>query len=65
MSGKFWKWVHFCGIWFFVLLWIIAGLLDWVSSVKFVSHVSMVALVLAEVAAWQASRTEQKEDEGK
>lgn len=38
-------------------------MMGWVKSVTFVSHMSMIALVLAEIAAWQASRTEQKEDE--
>lgn len=63
MDGRTWKWVHFCGIFFFIALWIAAAVFGWVQSVVFVSHVSMVALVLAEVSAWQASRTEQKEDE--
>jgi hypothetical protein len=30
---------------------------------EFVSHVSMVALVYSSVAAWQATRTEVKQDE--
>jgi len=63
LSGKFWKWFHLFGIIFFILLWITASLSGWLSSVVFVSHVSMVALVLAEFGAWQASRVEQKEDE--
>lgn len=61
-SGRFWKWFHLVGIFFFVALWILAGLLGWVKSVVFVSHMSMIALVLAEFSAWQASRVEQKED---
>lgn len=62
MDGRFWKWFHFWGIWAFVALWVAAGIFDWISSVRFVSHVSMAALVLAELASWQASRVEQKED---
>lgn len=63
MNGKFWKYFHLVGIFFFIALWAAAWIFGWVQSVVFVSHVSMVALVLAEFSAWQASRTEQKEDE--
>lgn len=63
MNGRFWKWAHFVGIFFFIALWVLATLVGWIKSVEFVSHVSMAALVLAEFSAWQASRTEQKEDE--
>jgi hypothetical protein len=63
MSGKFWKYVHLCGVIFFIGLWIYAGAVGLVKSVVFVSHVSMVALVLAELSAWQAARTEDKEDQ--
>lgn len=62
MDGKGLKWVHFGLVLFFILLWGAAALLGWLQSVTFVSHVSMVALVLAEVAAWQGARTEEKED---
>ena len=65
MNGKFWKWAHFGGIFLFIALWIFATITGLVESVVFVSHVSMIALVLAEFSAWQASRTEQKEDEDK
>lgn len=63
MDGKFFKWVHFVGIFAFITLWIVATLTGWIESVTFVSHVSMVALVYAAWSAWQASRTEEKEDE--
>lgn len=33
-----------------VLLWVVATASDWVSSTRFVSHVSMLALVLAGLA---------------
>lgn len=46
-----------------IALWAFAVLTGLVQSVTFVSHVSMLALVLSEFAAWQGSRTEQKEDE--
>lgn len=63
LSGQNWKWIHFGLIFGFVGLWATAAVLGWLSSVTFVSHVSMVALVLAEISAWQAARTEQKQDE--
>lgn len=63
LSGRAWKWIHFFGIFFFLGLWIFAWATGLVKSVAFVSHVSMIALILAEITSWQASRTEQKEDE--
>lgn len=63
MSGKFWKNFHFIGIFAMILLWVVAGMMNWLSDVKFVSHVSMAALVLAELSSWQGSRTEEKQDE--
>lgn len=62
MNGRFWKYLHLVGIVFFIGLWIVATLTGLVKSVTFVSHVSMIALVLAEISSWQASRVEQKED---
>lgn len=62
MTGKHWKWIHFSLILFFIALWITAAVAGWLSSVVFVSHVSMVALVLAEVAAWQAAHGEEKQE---
>lgn len=62
MSGKFWKWAHFCGIFIVIGIWIAAGIFGWLQSVTFVSHISMAALVLAEISSWQGSRTEQKQD---
>ena len=63
MNGKTWKWIHFSFIFGFLALWAAAWHFKWVESVVFVSHVSMVALVLAEISAWQAARTESKQDE--
>lgn len=37
--------------------------MGWINSVAFVAHVSMVALVLGSLSAWQAARTEQKQDD--
>lgn len=62
MSGKFWKGVHFCGIFVVLGIWGAAYILGWLQSVTFVSHISMAALVLAEISSWQGSRTEEKQD---
>jgi len=62
MNGKGLKWVHFGLVVFWIILWIAAAITGWINSVAFVSHISMVALVLASASAWQAARTEQKED---
>jgi hypothetical protein len=50
---------------FFFAFWMAAWIFGWVNSVSLISHLSFIALVLASLAAWQASRTEvrQKKDE--
>lgn len=63
MSGKTWKSLHFISIFLLLGLWVAAGYFGWLSSVVFVSHVSMAALVLAQLSSWQGARTEQKQDE--
>lgn len=63
MNGRVWKWIHFVFIFVFAAIWIAAVPTGWIHSVTFVSHMSMAALVYAAVSAWQAARTEQKEDE--
>lgn len=63
MGGKFWKWFWFVGIWAMFALWGFATYTGLVESVVFVSHVSMLALVLAVLAAWQGARGEQKQDQ--
>lgn len=49
------------------LLWIpitiLAFALGWLESVTFVSLISMLALFLGSFSAWQAARTEVKQDE--
>lgn len=62
MSGKAWKLVHFGLVIFWLCLWIVAAVTGWINSVAFVSHMSMAALVLASLAAWQGARTEEKQD---
>lgn len=63
MGGLAWKRIHFVLIFVFLGLWGVAAYFGWLNSVVFVSHVSMAALVLAEISSWQGARTEQKQDE--
>lgn len=46
-----------------IILWIVATYTNWIDSVRFVSHVSMLALVLGSLASWQAARVEVKQDQ--
>ncbi len=50
---------------FFIALWIAGTILDWIASVKYVSHLSQAALVLGSFSSWQASRAEVKIDKQK
>lgn len=51
----------FCTI-FWIPFTVLANFLGWLDSVKFVSLVSMMALFLGSLSAWQASRAEVKID---
>jgi len=57
------QWVHGGFVIFWIVLWIVASIFGWLASVTFVSHLSVVALVLASLASWQAARGERKADE--
>ena len=46
-----------------IVLWFVAGLLGWVNSPAFISHISMAALVLAAFGAWQSTRVEVNQDD--
>lgn len=48
---------------FWIVLWVAAAWLGWLSSVVFVSHLSACALVLGSWSSWQAARVEVKQDE--
>lgn len=63
MSARGWRALHGWATVAFLALWGVAILTGWIESVKFVSHVSMVALAYASLSAWQACRTEVKQDE--
>lgn len=60
--GKRLKWIHGIVVVVFIFIWILATFMGWLSSVTFVSHMSMLALVYAGLSAWQGARTEEKED---
>jgi integral membrane sensor domain MASE1 len=62
MSGKFWKRFHLIILGIVFVLWAAATFLGWLSSVAFVSHISMLALVLAELSAYQSARVERNQD---
>lgn len=62
MTGKKLKWLHLGLVITWLTLWATAAITGWINSVAFVSHMSMVALVLGSASAWQAARTEEKED---
>jgi hypothetical protein len=54
----FWRRFHFACIVTWFALWGVATWTDWISSTRFVSHISMLALVLSSAGAWQAARAE-------
>lgn len=60
---EFLRRVHGAMTVFWVLLWIAAWIFGWVASVIFVSHISMIALVLGSWSSWQAARVEVKQEE--
>lgn len=49
-----WRTFNAVGVVLAIALWVVATSLDWIASVRFVSHVSMLALVVCFVAAWRA-----------
>jgi hypothetical protein len=65
MDGKTWEWIHGGFVVIFVIIWVMAmpWFFGWISSVEFISHMSMTALVYAAASAWQAARAEKKVDE--
>jgi hypothetical protein len=48
-------------VWF--ALWAMATLTGWINQTSFVSHISMIALILGSWSSWQAARVEVKQDE--
>lgn len=62
LNGKQMRKIHGGLVLVWIGLWIAATIFGWLSSVTFVSHMSMIALVLASASAWTAARTEDKQD---
>lgn len=56
------KWFHGISVWVWALIWIVAGFRGWLSSVTFVSHISMATALLTSFAAWCSTRVEVKQD---
>jgi hypothetical protein len=63
LNGTRLKWIHGSAAALFTAIWIAAAFLGWLSSVVFVSHMSMLALVYAGLSAWQGARTEEREEQ--
>lgn len=49
-----WRKVNMAGVIFCALLWPLATLTGWISSVTFLGHISMLALVGAFLSAWRS-----------
>lgn len=49
-----WRNLNAAGAALTVALWAVATDTDWINSVRFVSHISMLTLVITFVAAWRA-----------
>lgn len=49
-----WRNINAFGALASMVLWGIASWTNWIASVKFVSHVSMLTMVFTFVAAWRA-----------
>lgn len=45
------------------VLWAVAAWQGWLTSVAFVSHLSVAAIVYTGITAWQGARAEEKADE--
>lgn len=61
-SPKTLRRVHGGLVLFWIALWIAATVLNWVDSVRFISHLSVAALVLGSLASWQSARVEVKQE---
>ena len=49
-----WKYLNLFGAIASLALWGVATFTGWINSVAFVSHISMLALVISFIAAWRA-----------
>lgn len=55
--------IHFWGIWLWVVVAVVAVFTGWISSTAFISVLSIVALSLAHWAAYQAARSEMRQED--
>jgi uncharacterized protein (DUF58 family) len=62
VTPKAMKRLHLGLTYFWLAIWIAAGIFGWLASVTFVSHLSAAALVLTSWGAWQGARAEEKAD---
>jgi hypothetical protein len=58
-----WRKISGCGVILALILWGVATYFDWVNSVRFVSHLSLLAIVLSFLAAWRADVPTKSEDQ--
>lgn len=56
-----WRNVNALGGILSTFLWGIATYTDWVNSVRFISHISMLTMVFTFVAAWRADVPDKEE----
>lgn len=63
LSGKAMKYIHGALTILWCLVWLAASIFGWLTSVTFVSHLSVIALILTSAGAWQGARTEDKQDQ--
>lgn len=57
-----WRKLNAVGAALSCVLWVVASLTGWVSSVNFVSHISMLTMVFTFVAAWRADVPDEEEE---
>jgi hypothetical protein len=62
MNPKTLKIVHALVAVGFAVVWVFAGIFGWLTSVAFLSHISMATAVYAALAAWEGARAEEKSD---
>lgn len=49
-----WRNINATGAFLSMILWGVASWTNWIASVKFVSHISMITMVFTFIAAWRA-----------
>jgi hypothetical protein len=49
-----WRNINAVGALVSTVLWGVATYTDWVNSVRFISHISMITMIFTFIAAWRA-----------